>query len=437
MDYSSRFCVIGAGSSGLTAAKNLKQQGIDCDVIEKNDDVGGNWYYGKPGSSVYKSTHLISSKALTEYTDFPMAKSLPDYPNHWQVHDYLKSYARHFGLYDLIVFNTGVTRIDKAPNPADAATPFWDVTLSTGETRRYGGVVICNGHNWDPRRPSYPGAFDGLALHSCEYKTPDVLCDKRVLVVGAGNSGCDVAVESAQNAAATFLSTRRGYFYAPKFVMGRPSDQVNERFLKLRAPLWLMRLSYMLVLKMTVGMPQDFGLPRPDHKLFESHPIVNQTLLYYAGHGAIAHKPDIAELRGDRVAFKDGSEERIDVIIYATGFNITFPFIDSAHLNWRDGRPQLYLHTFHPQYDNLFVIGMIQLDSGQWGICDYQAQAVAKFARAGRAKSRAADAVRLVRAGGTGVKNRGIRYLNSTRHYVEVEHFSYRESLRKLIKQLA
>ena len=80
--------------------------------------------YGQPGSSVYKSTHLISSKTLTEFTDFPMAKSLPDYPNHWQVHDYLKSYARHFGLYDLIVFNTGVTRIEKAANPADAASPF-------------------------------------------------------------------------------------------------------------------------------------------------------------------------------------------------------------------------------------------------------------------------------------------------------------------------
>jgi cation diffusion facilitator CzcD-associated flavoprotein CzcO len=429
-DTHTRYCVVGAGSSGLTAAKNLLQHGIDCDVIEKNDDVGGNWYYGKPGSSIYKSTHLISSKPLTEFTDFPMPADYPDYPSHWQVHAYFKSYAEHFGLYPHIMFNTGVERIERAGER-------WDVTLSTGETRRYGGVVICNGHNWDPKWPTYPGKFDGTVLHSCQYKTPEVLRDKRVLVVGAGNSGCDIAVESAQNAAQTWLSTRRGYYYNPKFVFGQPSDQVNERFLKLRAPLWLMRLSYGLLLKLTVGLPQDYGLPKPDHKFFETHPVVNQTLMYYAGHGTIKHKPDIAELRGKAVRFKDGSEIEVDVIVYATGFNIRFPFIDQTHLNWHHGRPELYLNVFHPSYDNLFVVGLIQPDSGAWGLADYQAQAVARFVAADRSRTRAADMLRKLRSAGTGIKNRGINYVDSTRHYVEVEHFSYRESLKKLIRKLA
>lgn len=428
--YLDRFCIVGAGPSGLATAKTLLQNGIACDVFEKNDDVGGNWYYGKPGSSVYRSTHLISSKSLTEYTDFPMPAEYPPYPNHRQVHEYLRSYARRFGLYDAITFETAVQRIEPAGEDR------WDVTLSTGETRRYGGVVICNGHNWDPKFPSYPGSFDGLTLHSCQYKTPDVLQDKRVLVVGAGNSGCDIAVESAQNAAATFLSTRRGYYYNPKFVFGLPSDVVNERFLKLRAPLWLQRLSYGLILKLTTGLPQDYGLPTPDHRFFETHPVVNQTLLYAVGHGDIRHKPDVQELRQDRVLFRDGSEELIDVVIYATGFRISFPFISAEHLNWRSGRPELYLNVFHPQHDSLFVVGLIQPDSGQFGLTDYQAQAVAAFVRARRAGSPAAERLRRKRVHGAGLHNRGIRYVDSTRHLLEVEHFSYRAELQRCIREL-
>jgi len=435
VDHSQRYCIVGAGTSGLAAAKNLKQLGIPCDVFEKLDDVGGNWYYGKPGSSVYKSTHLISSKPGTEYTDFPMPKDYPDYPSHWQAHEYIKSYARHFGLYELITFNTGVERI--APTDETATSSLWEVTLSTGETRRYGGVIICNGHNWDPKWPEYPGKFDGLILHSCQYKTPDVLRDKRVLVVGAGNSGCDIAVESAQNAAITFHSTRRGYFYNPKYTFGRPSDQVNEFLLKLHVPLTLQRWLYSVILKLLIGLPQDYGLPKPDHKFFETHPIVNQLILYYVGQGDIKVKPDVQELRGNRVLFKDSSEEEIDVIIYATGFNITFPFIDRRYLNWKDGKPLLYWHIFHPHYDNLFVVGLIQPDSGQWGLVDYQSQAVARFICAQRNNPVKAEMMRRLKATAEQPRNRGIKYKDSTRHYVEVEHFGYREHLKKLIRQLA
>lgn len=437
MDYANRYCIIGAGTSGLAAAKNLKQHGIPCDVFEKLDDVGGNWYYGQPGSSVYKSTHLISSKPGTEYTDFPMPKDYPDYPNHWQVHEYIKNYARHFGLYELITFNTSVERVEPITAGRDGATPLWQVTLSNGETRRYGGIIICNGHNWDPKWPNYPGHFDGLVLHSCQYKTPDVLADKRVLVVGAGNSGCDIAVESAQNAKITFHSTRRGYYYNPKYTFGKPSDQVNELLLRLHVPLILQRWIYSIILKLLIGLPQDYGLPKPDHKFFETHPIVNQLIYYYVAQGDIKPKPDVQELRGDRVLFKDGSEEPIDVIIYATGFNITFPFIDKVHLNWQDGKPRLYWHVFHPHYDNLFVIGLIQPDSGQWGLVDYQSQAVAKFICATQNNPVKADMMRRLKATAEQPRNRNIKYVESTRHYVEVEHFGYREHFKKLIRRLA
>ncbi len=426
LDYTEKYCIVGAGSSGLAAAKNLKEFGIPFDIIEREDEVGGNWYYGKPHSSVYRSTHLISSKPQTEYTDFPMPKEYPDYPSQKQVWEYFRAYARHFGLYDYIEFNRSVEKIVQSGE-------YWDVTLDNGQTRRYGGLVVANGHNWDPKYPNYPGHFDGLSLHSADYKTPDVLRGKRVLVIGAGNSGCDIAVESAQNAERTFHSSRRGYYYVPKYFFGKPADQVGEVSLKLRIPLPIRRFVNTLLLRMVAGNPQNFGLPKPDHKLFETHPIINSQMLYYVGHGDITPKPEVKELKGDRVLFTNGSEEQIDLIVYATGFNIVFPFMDKQYLNWDGKKPNLYLNVFHPKYDNLFVIGLIQPDSGQWGLVDWQAKVMARFVYTQQHQPDKAARFRLLKAGSMPGLGRGIKYIESTRHYVEVEHFSYREDLKKLL----
>ncbi len=243
-----RYCVVGAGPSGLTVAKNFRQAGIGCDVIESADEVGGNWYYGQRASSVYQSTHLISSKRLTEFTDFPMPADYPEYPSHVQAWEYLRSYARHFRLYEVIELNRSVEWIE----PAGGG---WSVRLSGGEVRQYAGVVIANGHHWDPRIPELPGSSPASTLHSSQYKTPDILRGRRVLVVGAGNSGCDIAVESAQNAAATFHSVRRGYHYLPKFLFGQPTDQCGERLLRWRLPLGLRRLLAGRAMRIALGRP--------------------------------------------------------------------------------------------------------------------------------------------------------------------------------------
>ncbi len=424
-----KYCIVGAGSSGLAVAKNFRQAGIPFDVVEREDDVGGNWYYGKPASSVCQSTHLISSKALTEYSDFPMPDDYPEYPSHRQAWDYLRSYARHFQLYESIELRRSVESIE----PAGAG---WTVRLDGGEVRRYAGVVIANGHNWDPRIPDYPGTFDGLTLHSARYKTPDVLAGRRVLVVGAGNSGCDIAVESAQSAAATFHSVRRGYHYLPKFLLGKPTDRCGERLLSWRLPLWLRRAITRRVVHLALGGPHSYGLPAPDHKLFETHPIINSQMLYYVGHGRIRVKPDVERLCGTHVRFVDGSEEPIDVLIYATGFRITIPFIERRHLNWSNDRPELYLNIFSPQYDNLFVAGLIQPDSGQWGLVDYQAQLIARFIVACRTAPARAERFRRQKQAQRPDLASGIHYLRTPRHLVEVEHFSYRRRLKRLIRAL-
>lgn len=425
-----KICVVGAGSSGLAVAKNLACSDVPFDCLEREDDVGGNWYFGKPASSVYRSTHLISSKRLTQFTDFPMPREYPEYPSREQVWEYLRAYARHFRLYERIEFNRAVERIEPS---ADG----WEVTLQGGEKRIYSGVVIANGHNWDPKWPEYPGRFDGLVLHSCQYKTPEVLQGRRVLVVGAGNSGCDIAVEAAQHAAATLHSTRRGYHYLPKFLFGKPADLCGERLLRWRLPLWLRRVIAARVVKMAQGRPQDFGLPAPDHKLFETHPIINSQMLYYVGHGLITPKPDIAELLPHAVRFADGSEQAVDVIIFATGFRISFPFIDQQHLNWRNGRPELFLNVFHPTHDRLFVAGLIQPDSGQFGLVDDQAQLIARYLVALESNPAAAARFRRLKSKPETDLGGGIKYLHASRQLLAVEHFSYRRKLQKLIKQLS
>jgi hypothetical protein len=425
-----RYCIIGAGSSGLAVLKNFRQRGIPCDCLEKHDDVGGIWCCESPTSTVYRSAHLISSKRLTEFTDFRMPREYPQYPSAAQVFAYLQSYARRFDLYDQIEFNTPVAQV------VPRGEYDWEVRLADGTVRRYRGVVIANGHNWDPNWPDIPGEFDGESLHSAQYKTPEVLDGRRVLVVGGGNSGCDIAVESAQHAVETHQSVRRGYHYLPKFLFGSPIDACGETLLRWRIPLWLRRRITQVCVGVAQGSPQHYGLPRPDHKLFQTHPIINSQMLYYVGHGRIQLKPDLDRLCGDRVRFVDGSELPIDAIIYATGFKVTIGFIAPEHLNWRDGAPDLYLNLFHPERDDLFVAGLIQPDSGQWGLVDYQAQLIAEYVvqlAAGSTKARRLQQrKRTERADLSG----GIRYLRSPRHRLEVEHFGYRRRLRNLIASL-
>lgn len=424
------YCVIGAGAAGLAAARQLKASSIPFEVIEREGDVGGIWDASLAHGPVYRSAHLISSKPLTEFPDFPMPGEYPDYPNHVQALEYLRSYAKAFGLYEFTRFGRTVERTERVEEGD------WSVTFGDGEIRVYSGLIVAAGIHWMPSLPEVPGTFYGECMHSSRYKTPDIFRDKRVLVVGAGNSGCDIAVEAAQHAARTFLSVRRGYHYLPKYAFGRPIDQVGEIGLRLHLPLFIRRSLDQLLLKVVVGSPDQFGLPRPDHKLLESHPIVNSQILQALGQGDIQPKPDLQELRGRRVLFKDGSTEQIDLIVYATGYRVSFPFLEPRHLNSADGRPDFYLHVFHPTYENLFIVGMIQPDSGVWRLMDLQARAVARYIQAVRANAAGLRKVRELKQGTRPDLGGGIRYVATDRHRYEVEHFSYQRRLRRLIRLL-
>lgn len=424
------YAVIGAGAAGLTAAKNLLEAGVDVVVLEAGDDLGGTWNYGSPQSGVYRSIHTITSKRFTEYTDFPLPPEYPTFIGHRHAVEYLRAYAAHHGVTDRIRYGSRVVEVERH---ASQALP-WVVRCDDGSRQRFTGLVICNGHLSNPKQPSYPGSFDGLMIHSRDYRTPEILRDRRVLVIGAGNSGCDIAVEASQNASHTMHSTRRGYHYWPKYLFGLPSDVVYEWGLRSRGPLPVRRALGRAFLRLnSAGNPQQYGLPKPAHQLYDEHFIINSTLMYALGHGDIEPVPDVAELMGDRVRFTDGQVREVDVIVCATGYHLSeFPFIHRKHLNWGAHGPDLFMQAFHPVYDDLFVIGYFQTSTGNWPLMDHQSQVMAHFVAALHDCPAAVEWFRERRSRPGKPLDGGLRYYDSTRHRIEVEHFTFRRELQRL-----
>lgn len=447
-DRGDTVCVIGAGGSGLAAIKNLREAGFGVDCYERETSVGGAWNWRHHRSPVYASAHLISSKPLTQYPDFPMPDEWPDYPHHSQVLTYFERYADHFGLREHIWFGTEVVRLTPVERPT-GGPPRWDVTIrgsrgGTLRTMRYTAVIVANGHNWSEKLPEYDGLenFRGEVIHARAYHDSKQLHGRRVLVVGGGNTGCDIAVEAAQHAAGCWHSTRRGYWYLPKYAMGRPADQVNDRMLALRLPLWLRQWLTHRLLRLTVGDLTRFGLPRPDHKVYETHPIMNSQLIYHVGHGGITPVPDITRFERTRVVFADGRTAEPDLVVMATGYLPRFEFL-APDLLAADpaGRPRLPLGMFAPAHPTLAVAGLFQPDSGVFTIVHWQTVLLARWLRLLATAPDRAEAVwvRLRRDADRRPADRPFtkaRVKDTSRHWFEVNHVTYLRALAKALAEL-
>ncbi len=346
--YSQKIAIIGAGFCGLGVAAALTRHGIAFDCLEADDQIGGNWYHG-----VYETVHIISSRQTTQYSDYPMPADYPDFPSAAQMLAYLNSYADYYRLRDHIQLNCRVERV------APAANDCWELTLSNGERRIYAGVVIANGHHWDRRFPQYPGNFSGTIIHSKDYKQPEMLKGKRVLVIGGGNSACDIAVEAARFGQSSHISMRRGYWFMPRTMFGKPTVECIKPWM----PLWFQRLFLSAMIRIIVGDYTNYGLQQPDHKIFEKHPTINSDLLAFLKQGRITPHPDIARYEGEEVVFVDGQRAAIDLIVCATGYHLSFPFLAEGVVEWKDGIPQL-LGMFHPRYKNIYFFGIGQARYG-------------------------------------------------------------------------
>ena len=418
-----RACVIGAGSSGLTAVKALLEAGVPVDGYEAGSDIGGNWRYGNDNgrSSAYRSLHIISSKDQMAFSDFPMDDATPDYGHHSDVLRYFEAYADRFGLREPFRFNTAVERVE----PADDGT--WDVTLSTGETERYGAVVVCNGHHWSPRLPDFPGRFDGEELHAHHYTVPEPFSGKRVLVVGIGNSACDIAIDLCRIAERVVLSTRSSAYVVPKYVLGRPADHWTSLAGE-RLPLKVREGLYNLLLKLVVGDQGRYGLPKPDHSILGAHVTLNQEFVSYVGHGRIRIKPDVAQLAGDAVRFEDGTEEPFDAIVYATGYDIRFPFLAPDVLSAEGNRIALYQRVVVPERPGLYVVGLVQPLGAIMPLAEVQAEYVAGLL-AGTMALPSGDAIR--RSIRRDAERVAKRYAARPRHTIQVDFHVYRAAVRR------
>ncbi len=432
-----RACLVGAGSSGIAVVKALSDAGVDFDCFEKSDRLGGNWVFGNKNgmSAAYEGLYINTSRDRMQYADYPMPRSYPDFPHHTQIAAYFDDYVDHFGLRRHITFETSVEHAElftapgaRGDGPRD---PAWRVQLSNGGERTYDMLLVANGHHWDPLgpEPPPPGTFAGRQMHAHEYRSKHELRDKRVVVVGMGNSAMDIAVESSEVAQRTYLSARRGVHVIPKYMFGKPLDQLFTTSL---LP-WKVRQRLGEALhKLAVGEMERYGLPKPDHRLGEAHPTVSGRILDRLGHGAITPKPVITRVDGERVEFSDGSSVDADVIVWCTGYRVTFPFFDTTFISARDNDLPLFFRVFHPQYRQLAFIGLLQPLGAIMPLAEAQGKWVARYLRGEYALP---DPAVMNRAIEDDRKAMFARYVPSKRHMMQVDFDEYLHALERESKR--
>ncbi len=423
-----RACVVGAGASGLAAAKALRERGISFDWFEKGSMLGGLWRIDNDngGAAAYETLHLNSSRPLTQYPSHPMPADWPDYPSHRLMARYFESFAERFGLAGLVHFNTPVARVQPLPGAGAPGAAGWAVTTAEG-TRTYGCVLVANGHHSVPNVPDFPGTFNGSAFHAHDYLEPEVFAGKDVLVVGVGNSGMDIACDAARPARRVLLATRHGVHVLPKYAFGRPIDQFGSP-LSAYIPFRLERAVYELILRLTVGRPQDRGLPRPDHRLLSAHPTVSSDLYDRVGHGDITMKPNVERLEGDVVRFTDGSAEHVDMLVYATGYRVSFPFLEPEVYDPAGNAMPLYERVVSPERPGLFFIGFLQTVGSNIPLMELQAEWVGDLISGAARLPAEAEMKRWIAADQASMAR---RYVRSERHTMQVDFWRYARALRR------
>lgn len=374
-----RVAIIGAGVAGLTAGKALADRGVPYVCYETSDDIGGNWYFKNPNgrSSAYRSLHIDISGPSISFADFPMDDTYPDYPHHSEILRYLQDYAAKFDIKRNIRFHTTVQKAERRSGGG------WRITIDKG-AEDFDALLVCNGHHWNPSwpDPAYPGTFTGQQIHSHDYIDPTDPLDlrgQRVLVVGIGNSAVDIVCELSRKGVAekVYIATRSGAYVVPKYIFGKPTDQIIKT--NLYIPQTVQRWLGGILQRVISGRNEDFGLPTPNHKFLEAHPTVSSELLLRLGSGDAFAKPNVKSFDGKRVNFEDGSAAEVDAIIWATGYKITFPFFDTTFLSAPGNHLPLWKRMFKPDLPDLAFIGLAQPIPTLFPFCEFQSKLAAQW----------------------------------------------------------
>ncbi|MFI7500087.1 flavin-containing monooxygenase [Streptomyces sp. NPDC049687] len=377
-----RLCLIGAGLSGLATAHALKTAGVDFVCLEQASDVGGIWRRPQAGERGpgYLSLHLNTAKQLTGYSDYPMPASYPLYPRHSQMAAYLRSFAEWAGVLDRVELGTTVESVrQEADGGWTVVSRDADGTLSS---RGFTQVIVASGHNSEPSMPALPrGAetFTGTIRHSLDYLDGSEYAGQRVVVVGLGASAVDIAADLSRHAEETVLSVRRGLHIVPKQLFGMALDEIAD------APWWIgMSLSEQRrfveqALLVARGRLGDYGLPEPDHPIFASAITISDEILSRIRHGAVTPRPAIDSVDGDRVSFTDGTSMRADAIVYCTGYQMAFPFLQPGCPVGRQGSVELFKRVVAPDRPGLFFVGLIRPVGSITRLVEAQARWIARL----------------------------------------------------------
>jgi hypothetical protein len=429
-----QIALIGAGPSGLAGARALQRQGIAFQGFEAHADLGGLWNIGHPRSTAYASLRMVSSKAATAFTEHPMPADWPDHLGHAQALQYLRDYAARFDLQRHFRFGTLVRRVEPVSEKADS---LWRVTVDSGQgpvAADYRGVVIANGIHAEPLVPRFAGRFDGELMHTSAYRDAARFAGKRVLIVGAGNSAADLAVDAAAVAASVDLSVRRGAHLWPRRLDGRPIDDPRPWWQRLPRPLRRRVLNRRL--RSVVGDPAALGLPDLPYTADQLPPVISDELPGLLARGDVGVRAEISRMDGRRVLFTDGSHAEFDLVVAATGYRLHYPFLRAELLNWHGTAPRLYLNVFPPHYQRLSVLGMLDGAGLGWRDREAQADLVSRYLAAqAQRPDRAADFERRVRGPLPDLRG-GLAAPRLERLAHAVDDRAYRAALRRALASL-
>jgi len=387
-----KVAIVGAGPSGLVTCKTLRERGLAAVCFEAGDRVGGQWVIDNTSgtSAAYRSLRTNTNRVMSRFSDFAFPDDYPDFPGHAEMAAWFESYARHFGVLEHVRFRSRVT------GAVPLADGGFSVETEAGDREEFDALVAASGNLWDPVTPDFAGSFAGPLFHSKSYRdaTRPVDCRGRtVLVVGLGNTACEIAVElaSAGGASRVLLAARSGQLIMPRTPSPAQPPHPAEpapllfRLLPRVARDALFRGVFRLIVKRmlrTLPRPQDVGLPAPPRDPLEKRAVANDHVLGMLQTGAIAAMPGVRAFDGKVVEFTDGSREAADVVICATGYRFSLPFLSREVLGVEDARDlRLYQGTMHPRYPRLFVVGVMRALCSIWPRSEQQARWIAAVLR--------------------------------------------------------
>ncbi|KAJ8376354.1 hypothetical protein SKAU_G00069340 [Synaphobranchus kaupii] len=440
-----RVAVIGAGSSGLACIKCCLDEGLVPVCFDSSDDIGGLWRFKEnpepDRASIYHSVIINTSKEMMCFSDFPIPAEFPNYMHNSLIMDYFRMYAENFQLTRYIRFQTCVCSVNQRPDFSHSGQ--WEVVTENREGCKekhiFDAVLICIGHHVHPNMPlkDFPGieTFKGKYFHSRDYKNPEEWRGKRVVVIGIGNSGGDIAVELSRMTKQLFLSTRRGAWVLNRVAEdGFPIDLQFNRVLQLVRS--LLPFGFFCSIgenRLNHRFNHKLYALKPKHRLFSQHPTVNDELPNRILSGTVCVKPNICKFQGSSVVFEDGTvEEDIDLVVFATGYSFSFPFLSSPVLNVTENKALLYKYMYPPGLERptLAIIGLVQPLGAIMPIAEMQARWATRVFK-GLNKLPPMDA--MLKEIKEKAETMAKRYVTSKRHTIQVDYVPYMDELAEQV----